>query len=172
MNPPSPPAAPTSPVTPPTRAGSVTLATSAKVAPLPDPRAAAMARNATVPMCSSSGVVAATAAPTTTTAYPPTSTGIGPNLSREPATDRSHHHGHHHEASHPVRRVRRVERVGGLQVRREVHRERHVTTEATAYRMQACHVIGNLALAESRLINDPVGAVRPGASRRTSQEAT
>ena len=36
-------------------AGSVTLATRAKVAPLPAPRAAAMARNATVPTGSSGG---------------------------------------------------------------------------------------------------------------------
>src|SRR5688500_14087652 len=87
--PPRPPAAPTSPVTPPTRAGSVTLAISAKVAPLPEPSAAAIARNATVPTCSSRGVVAATAAPTTTTAYPPANTGIAPNRSdRQPPTGR------------------------------------------------------------------------------------
>ena len=41
----------------------MTLATSANVAPLPDPRAAAIARNATVPTCSSSGWVAAIAGP-------------------------------------------------------------------------------------------------------------
>ena len=57
-NPPSPPAAPTRPVTPPTRDGSVTLAIRAKVAPLPEPSAAAMARNATVPTRVSGGVPA------------------------------------------------------------------------------------------------------------------
>ena len=88
-NPPSPPAAPTRPVTPPTRDGSVTFAISANVAPLPDPRAAAIARNATVPTCSSSGCVAATPAPTTTTAKPAARTGTAPNRSEsQPPTGR------------------------------------------------------------------------------------
>ena len=87
--PPRPPAAPTSPVTPPTRLGSVTLAISANVAPLPAPRAAAMARNATVPTPSSGGVPAEIAAPTTTTPYAAASTGIAPNRSEsQPPTGR------------------------------------------------------------------------------------
>ena len=49
MKPPSPPAAPTRPVTPPTRDGSVTLAINAKVAPVPEPRAIAIARKEMVP---------------------------------------------------------------------------------------------------------------------------
>ena len=89
MNPPSPPAAPTSPVTPPTRAGSVTWATSAKVAPLPAPSAAAIDKNAIVPTGWSSGVVAATAAPTTITPKPPASTDTGPSRSEShPPTGR------------------------------------------------------------------------------------
>ena len=76
-------------LTPPTRDGSVTFAIRANVAPLPEPSAAAKARKAMVPTWASSGVVAATAAPTTTTAYPVTSTGIGPRRSEsQPPTGR------------------------------------------------------------------------------------
>ncbi len=77
-NPPSPPAAPTSPVTDPTLSAGATWATSANVAPLPAPSAAAMDRNATVPTGISAGVSAWTAAMTATTANTPASTRTGP----------------------------------------------------------------------------------------------
>ena len=47
----------------------------------------------------------------------------------EPAADRSHEHRDHDEAGHPVGGVRRAQPVGGLQVRRQVDRERDVATE-------------------------------------------
>ena len=88
--PPSPPAAPTSPVTPPTREGSVTLAISANVAPLPAPSAAAIARKAMVPMCSSERVGGRHAgADRPRRRTPSASTGTGPNLSEsQPPTGR------------------------------------------------------------------------------------
>ena len=88
-----------------------------------------MARKATVPTPCSGGVPAEIAAPTTTTAKPAASTGIGAEPVGEPAADGPHDDRDDHEAGHPVRRVGRGEAVGGLEVRRQVDRERDVATE-------------------------------------------
>ena len=60
---------------------------------------------------------------------PPARTGIAPNRSESQPPTGPHDHGDHHEAGHPVRGVGRRQAVGGLEVGRQVDRERDVAAE-------------------------------------------
>src|SRR5262249_9995561 len=88
-NPPRPPAAPTTPVTDPTLSAGASNATSANVAPLAAPSAAAMDRNAIVPVGTREGADDCTSAPTATMLRAPARTQVGANRSEShPPTGR------------------------------------------------------------------------------------
>src|SRR5262245_18281950 len=88
--PPRPPAAPTTPVTDPTLLAGASSATSANVAPLPAPSAAAIDRNAMVPVGTNDGVADCANAPTPIAPMAAASTQVGEYRSdNQPPTVRS-----------------------------------------------------------------------------------
>ena len=125
-----------------------------------------------VPTPSSGGVPAEIAAPTATTPYAAARTGIGAEPVGEPAADRPHDHGDHHEAGHPVGGVGRGQAVRGLEVGRQVDRERDVATEGDG--------VEDAGLPGDRQPGvgvEPAGQAGrrhhpPGASRRNTQATT
>ena len=127
--PPRPPAAPTMPVTEPTLAAGRRWATRANVAP-----AAARGHRPWTGTRSCRRVRAPASSTGSRHRRRPRrrrpSAPIGPDPVREPAADRSHQDGDDHEAGHPVRRVRRGEAVGVLQVGGQVDAEGDVAAEA------------------------------------------
>src|SRR5512132_1545797 len=120
--PPSPPAAPTTPVTLPTWVAGTVLPTSANTAPLPNPRAAAMLRKATVAsaMC---GWKAVTTAPTGDHAERPEEHLHAGEAVRQPAAHRAGDGRQQHEPGRAAGRVGGAQPVHGLEEGRQVDAE-------------------------------------------------